>query len=248
MIFYKILLEDKFVGIATDSNLLKFQKRHFILEDATIQDAQYIWCNEGLYHSEWMKKPESTIYEYQEAIVVSIQEDEYNELSDAIERNEEIKVASESEEEAVFVEEELPVQEELTIEFIRETKIREMSLACNKAIMIGFDIELSDGKNHHFSMSMQDQMNMLTITARILQGETKIAYHADGEEMITYSVDEMMKIISGANAHKEYHLAYFNSMKSWINSLKRITSVSDIEYGNEIPKKYQTAFLKSVSQ
>lgn len=247
MVFYKVIVDNQLVGVTTAEHLMKHQEKHNILVPADLREAQYIFCNDGVYHSDWMKPVESS-HEYADAAVIAIDEDEYIAILNAV-VDDEVKTRDVEEEVEIKTlpeEETLAVDDIVTVDFVRDAKLKEMSLACSKAIMDGFDIEFGDGASHHYSMTMQDQVNLLAISARILQGETKIAYHADNEEMIYYSVEEMMKIISAANMHKEYHLAYFNSMKSWVNSLKRATSISAIKYGDEIPKKYHTAFLKSL--
>ena len=50
----------------------------------------------------------------------------------------------------------------------------------------------------------------------------------------------MEKIIAKANDFKTYHIAYFNSLKAYINSLRSIDKVAAISYGDVIPSKYQS--------
>ena len=50
----------------------------------------------------------------------------------------------------------------------------------------------------------------------------------------------MKKIIAKANDFKTYHVAYFNSLKAYINSLRSIDKVAAISYGDVIPSKYQS--------
>ena len=97
-------------------------------------------------------------------------------------------------------------------------------------------------------MTLRDQTNLAAATMQILSGETEIPYHADGEEFKNFQADDMLQIIGAANEHKTYHLAYFNCMKKWLNGLARITSIQAVEYGAAIPKKYQSAFLKSLCE
>jgi hypothetical protein len=77
-----------------------------------------------------------------------------------------------------------------TLEFIRTSKIKEMSYTCKNMIENGFDIVLSDGENHHFSLSEQDQLNLLILSTKIASGEN-VSYHADGELSKFYSAAEM---------------------------------------------------------
>lgn len=130
-------------------------------------------------------------------------------------------------------------------------KIKEMSGICESTITNGFDIVLSDGKSHHFSLSVQDQLNLITLSTMLASGEEYIPYHADGELCKAYSLEDASAIITTATNFKTYHITYFNSLKAYINSLKSIKTVSAVTYGMEIPDKYKsevlTALLSQVS-
>lgn len=249
MIYYKILNENGFVGIGTENELLKYQKKHGILLSCGSKDAQFIGLNDEIYHDDrWMKPIDEINIVHLDAEVYGITEEEYNTLAAAIETGEQIEGILEEEEQMPVEEvEELPLQEEITVDFVREVKTKEMSIACNRAITDGFDIELSDGELHHFSMTLQDQTNLADAQTQIIGGASEIAYHADGEDYRMYSADEMTTIIAVANQHKLYHLAYFGSLKTWINALSQIKRIQDIEYGTEIPVKYQSTLFRRVS-
>jgi len=49
-----------------------------------------------------------------------------------------------------------------SIDFIRSSKLTEMSYACRKAIEQGFDLILR-GESHHFSLTTQDQLNLMNL-------------------------------------------------------------------------------------
>lgn len=40
--------------------------------------------------------------------------------------------------------------------YVLQKKLREMSEACQQSIEYGFDVVLSDGKVHHFSLTLVD--------------------------------------------------------------------------------------------
>ena len=248
MIYYKILDDSSFIGVGTSKELRKHQKKHNLLISASESEAQYLATNEAAYWDVWMQEPPTDEIPYKVATIQAISEEEYNALLKAMETGQEINI-DDAEEYAVEEEpaDEIPEtrEEELTADFVREVKIREMSLACNKAITDGFDLTLGNSKKH-FSLSLKDQANLASATAQILTGATEIPYHADGDEFRNYSADEMLKIIGAANEHKTFHLAYYNCLKKWLNGVSRITSIQAVEYGVDIPKKYQSTFLKSL--
>lgn len=245
--YYKVFDDEGFIGVATSEDLRKHQKKHNILVFAGGSDAQYITVSDELFHDKWMKEPTSDVHDWYYATVAAISLEEYETLKAAVENDAEIKMEEEEQEQTEPEIEESPEFEnmEVTADYVREVKLRELSLACSKAITAGFDIEI-DGEWKHFSLSANDQLNLQEASLQIIGGSTEIPYHADGDDYCLYTADVMLCIIAAANQHKTYHLAYFNCAKKWVNSLKRISSIQAVEYGTEIPAKYQSAFLKSI--
>jgi len=119
-----------------------------------------------------------------------------------------------------------------------------MSNNCRKSIENGFDIEIR-GKTKHFSLTTHDQLNLISLD-RMAQNQTLIPYHADGEDVIFYTPEEINDIIDSANALKTYHTTYYNALKNYINALNTIEEISAIEYGIEIPEQYQTEVFKVI--
>lgn len=130
-----------------------------------------------------------------------------------------------------------------SIEEVRTSKINEMSQACNEIIINGIDIE-----DAHYSMSLEDQLNILTLQGMILNGQASVPYHADGESCVMYSAEDFLEIANAATNHKLYHESYFNSMRDWINALEDTDAIEYIYYGIEIPVEYQTDVLKGLIQ
>ena len=248
MTYYKIICGDTFVGIGTTKDLRKHQKKHNLMLSATEDEAQCISINEELFKDTWMVALSTDEVTAEPATIKAITKEDYDALLDAMERGEEIEAAPEEEPEEEEVVEEVSESEaeEVTADYIRNIKIKEMSLACNKAITGGFDIELSDGVQHHFSMTLQDQANLNAASMQVLNGDSEVPYHADNEEYRTFSAEDMIAVIGAANTHKMRNLAYFGCLKSWLTSLVRIKSIQSVEYGSEIPKKYQSALYRNV--
>ena len=214
MKFFKIIKDKEFIGIGTTRDMRKFQKKHNVLLMCDENEAQYIQYGEDLYHAYWMEAVDG---DYITADVIRITEDEYKYLESAIESNEEIKLA---EEPVVEYEPAVDEIEELTIDFVRASKISELKHHCNKAITNGVDIKLSDGETRHFSMSLEDQINLLTM-----------AYLSDES---VYSSKDMKTIIAETNAFKNSHIAKFKKLESRVNSLNAIQEVSAVNYHEEV--------------
>ena len=246
MNYYKIIADKEFIGVGNSTNMICYQVKHNIILGCTEKKAEYIICNEKLYHADWMLpiNPMSDKYWYTKAEVIAIEEEEYNTLLSTIERNEEIIIMTETPvvEESEYVD---PITE-ITVDYVKKVKIADMSNTCNKMITNGVDVQLANGNTYHFSLTTQDQLNLITLSAQIAAGQTEIPYHADGELCKHYSVEDITTIIDAANAHKSYHITYFNSLKAWVNSMDNIEDITVVQYGDLIPEEYQSDVLKTM--
>lgn len=137
---------------------------------------------------------------------------------------------------------------ESPLEDVKAKKIADMSEACRNAIIAGFDVALSDGKTHHFSMTIEDQLNINALYGLLASGMERVPYHADGEVCEYFSAEDFGIIVQTATAHKTYHESYFNSLKSYITSKRTAASVDAITYGVEIPTQYQSDVLKALQE
>ena len=245
--YYKIIGNNVVLGVSSSDNFRKYQKKHRIVLLANETDAQFIICNYTFYHANWMEPifQESNI-PYETADIVEISEKEYLTLAD-------VEYPNEMPEETDDVYEEQQEETtdfigEITLEYAKEKTIKEMSKQCNRAITNGFDITLSDGNIHHFSLTTQDQLNILSLSAMVASGETSIPYHADGELCKYFSAVDMESIIHIATQYKTYHVTYFNSLRNYIESLQTIEDVAAVRYGDNIPVLYQSDVLKEITR
>ena len=243
MNYYKLISGNTFVGIATQSDFRVFQHKHQIVLVCDEEQAQYVQCGDVLYRAHWMVPVTTDRVAYETVEVIRIEKDEYDILYEAVEKGEYIKVEQEQPTPEV---ETPPVDpnEAATIDYVKTAKIAEMNYICNKVIENGIDVQLSDGNVYHFSLTTQDQLNLITLQSMIAAGETYIPYHADGELCRYYSVDDIKVVMDAATAHKTFHVTYFNSLKVYINSLDDIATVSRVQYGIDIPAEYQSDILK----
>ena len=239
--YYKIIKDDVILGVATSDNLICYQVLHKMYPMASESAAEAIVCNDVIYHSDWMLEFKAPV-QYIKADIISIDEDEYEALAEAFETNETVAIDEINEPVNDVTEE----PEELTVAFVKEAKIKEMKDACRYIIESGVDVVLSDEEKHHFSLTTQDQLNLTTLSAMIESGETLIPYHADGELCKYYSVEDILGIVSAAKNHIAYHTTYYNSLKTYISSLRSINTVSAVTYGCEIPERYQSEVLASL--
>lgn len=240
MKYYKIIVNSQIIGVATSLNCFRFQAKHSMLERALDINAEYIKCSGTLYHAWWMKPIQTNTYQYENADILEIKEQEYNILAPI---SEPIPFDDSVPEEPV-IEPIIDPTEEITVEYVRNAKLQEMSYTCRITIENGFDIELRN-ETHHFSLDTQDQLNLISLSA-MAQTQEMVPYHADGESCIFYTAAEMQQIIAAATTFKIYHTTYYNALKGYINSLETIEEISAITYGTAIPDEYKTDVLRAL--
>ena len=240
MNYYKIILNAQIIGVTISDKCFRFQAKHATLERTTQEMAEYIECSGALYHAPWMQAIKTDLYSYTIADIVEITEQEYNILAPISD-----PIPVEEEDEPV-VEPVLPVDptNEITVEYVRDAKIAEMSYDCRQMIEEGIDVELR-GETYHFSLTTQDQLNLMGLST-LAQTEELIPYHADGEDVIFYTAAEINQIVAAATQWKIYQTTYYNALKSYINSLDTIEAIAAITYGTPIPEEYKTDVLKSL--
>lgn len=135
-----------------------------------------------------------------------------------------------------------------TLEELQAAKKQEVNAACNKTIVEGFDVKLSDGQIHHFTMKEEDQIAFLTCLALISKGETAIPWHPNGsstQPCVFYSTDAMQKITDAAYEHRTFHTTYCNSLKIWVEATETAEELQEIYYGADVPETYQSDVLKA---
>lgn len=246
MSFYKLINGKDFVGVSTDESFLTFQKKHNILLACGVDKAQYIQYYDKFYRDNWMLPPTTTFIPYTTVSVIEIDEEEYNALNTATKNGEEIQIEEEPEE--VYDELYVDVIEEITVDYMKEQKIKEIRKMCNQIITAGFDVLLSDNLHHHFSLTTQDQLNLTTLSAMAASGAEQIPYHADGESCKFYSAQDVQTIVQSAMDFKTFHITYHNALKSYVDSLTLMSDIEKVSYGMEIPEEYQSDVLKVILQ
>ena len=240
MKYYKIILDNSFIG-AIHSGLFvtEGQTRRRLFYSDEIR-GQYVSYNGILYHDYWMQ-PVDGSRTFVQAQIIEITENEYNIYIDAINNNEPIEDDDDDDDIPTPIPEPTPEQA-ADLEFVREAKLLEMSRDCRAAIEVGFDLIIR-GETYHFSLTTQDQLNLMNLNL-MAQTEQLIPYHADGEECVFYTPEEIREIISAATSFKNYQIAYHNALKVYINTLDNIEDIGAITYGTPIPDEYKSDVLR----
>lgn len=245
MLYYKVIKDNTFIGVSTALDLCKYKLRDDLpplMLSCSLDEAQYIVCSDKYYHDSWLR-PETVKGLYSLASIIEIDKEEFTALTKSIESGEQIEVPETPEVPNIDDTSSDPNQE-ITVGYVKSAKIAEMNLMCTNLIQKGFDVKLSDGNSHHFSLTEQDQLNLITLSTMVASGETAIPYHADGEPCKFFSTDDITAILNAATSWKTYQVTYNNSLKTYINSLDKITEISAITYGMDIPIDYQSDVLR----
>lgn len=132
---------------------------------------------------------------------------------------------------------------EPTLDELKTSKKSEVSAACEQTIARGVDVQLPGGVEH-FSLTSNDQINLIGSQAAVTAGEQKIAYHEDGKPCRYYTPDEIGLIVQRTMFWVGYHRTYCNSINMWIQAVSDKESLQEIYYGADVPEQYQSEVLK----
>lgn len=200
----------------------------------TEAEAQGIAAHDGTTYWHLEDRPEFGVDGYETVSVVSISEEEAVAIIVALDANQPVP------------EPEPEFPDDGSVEMVRENVINQMSDACNTAIVDGVDVTLSDGQTYHFSLNLEDQLNLLSLQGMIANGAEAVPYHADGEECRFFSTDDFTAVTTAATNWKLYNESYFNSLRAYIQSMETMEELLAVEYGMEVPAEYQTVVLQQM--
>ena len=245
--YFKLINGGTFVGIASSLDFLALQQKHHLLLLSDVEHGQYVTVNGVLYRDNWMTPVTDSDIRYETVSIIEIEAAEYNTLHESIDAGEEIIPEPEIEEPPEY---EIPTDpnDEITIEFVRGKKIAVLSKQCQDMIVNGVDVELSTGETKHYSLSVEDQLNIASMITMLQQGLDAVPYHADGELCEYYTAEDMQRIATAATTWKTYNITYFNSLKNWVSSMNDIEEIGAVTYGDMIPQEFCSVVLNQFLQ
>jgi hypothetical protein len=132
---------------------------------------------------------------------------------------------------------------EPTLDELKTAKKQEVSAACEETIARGIDVQLPGGVEH-FSLTANDQINLIGSQAAVAAGEQQIAYHEDGKPCRYYTPTEISLIVQQTMFWIGYHRTYCNSINMWIQAVTDKEDLQEIYYGADVPEVYQSDVLK----
>lgn len=241
--WFKIIKDGNFIGAVNEHSFARYSPKSGRIHVCKAIDGQYVIVDGKYYRDEWMLPLDQNSYaEWESAKVLSIPKNEYDILIRAEFIDPIIEESSDEHEESSVKEKDV-----VTVEYVRTKKLAQLRDECGEMIKNGFDLFLSDEVSHHFSLSVEDQLNLLDLQKALNEGNDLI-YHADGELMQFYGEEDARAILTGANKWKQYAIALYNSIKNWINNIDDISVIDSISFDSEIPDEYCTPVLQVLTE
>ncbi len=134
-----------------------------------------------------------------------------------------------------------------TLAEAKQSKITELSSICNMSIITGIDLVIND-KTEHFSYTNEDQVNIKELFDLVLQTNTPMYYHADGESCKLYTAEQIISLYTTAATNKMHHTTYLNQLKMYIETLEDTDTVNGITYGQELTGIYLNTYNNAMAQ
>lgn len=236
--YYKVIGDGTVLDVLKQPQYVTYQERNKLIVLCQRNGARGVLSTDGstVWHVVgWKEIPLPDVISVQ---LVEIDEEEYEILKSAISSGE---TPSQDDNQSIVE------PSEVTLEYVKEKKIAKMKSACEETITNGVDVVLSDGQTHHFDLTIEDQINLITLKEMIISGATEIPYHESGCLCKMYSPEDIAILLETASAHKTYQVTYFNSLKGYIQSLKEIDAVNNVYYGMPIPEDHWSEVLVAIS-
>ena len=137
---------------------------------------------------------------------------------------------------------------EPTLEEVISDKLKEISNACEQTIFNGIDVTMSDGTTKHFSLKIEDQMNLNGLVSQVSLGNIKaedgVPYHADGEICTMFSIADFTLIANTASAFKVRQTTYCNHLMAYVKSLTTKEEIDSVTYGQELTGEFLENYNK----
>lgn len=249
MNYYKIVLDNKVVDVLEGASWVKLSRRGRIVlcEPAEAlgvvsSDGKTTWNLDGT--------PGLTGYDYESVTVTDITETEATELKTLLGLGGEVTNTPSGSEVEFPEEPEVPDEPitDGTLEEVKKRSLERLSAICQQIIFDGFDATLTDGQVKHFTLKVEDQLNLLSLSTLLATGAEAIPYHAAGELCEYYSPEDMTLIITQATQFKTYHTSYYNSLKNWVESMDSIAEIGSVAYGDTIPSEFCSVVFNQLVQ
>lgn len=234
---YKVIYNDAVIDVLANLTYVKYQPKNKLnLITNSENEAFGIMSsdNNEIYHLDSLASPVAGIYKT--VTIEDISEDEYLQLMESL--NKEVPkpmyTIDPNDTNVVIVRD---------LATAINKKLEQLSAVCNQTIISGFEVTLSDGYDYHFDLTIEDQINLASLTLLASQGTEAIPYHASGELCKFYSPEDINTIVQKGSELKTYHTTYYNSLKNYVKSLRTLEEVEAVQYGDSIPEEFRSEVM-----
>lgn len=132
------------------------------------------------------------------------------------------------------------------VSLLRQQIIKELSDTCHTKIVEGFEIKLSDNKAHKFTLTAEDQINLLSLESQLNTSLDTFLYHASGEPCKYFSREDIEKVIARSKKHILYHTTYFNVSKQYLSNIHDFDRLKSFSYGQDVSAITQDLSIKQI--
>ena len=139
-----------------------------------------------------------------------------------------------------------PCADIIAFEKLKQEIIKRLSILCKNKITSGFSIRLSDGNTYNFKLTIEDQLNLMSIENQLNTGAKTFIYHSTDGPCKEFSRKDMAKIIDYFKRYTLYHTTYFNVAKQYINSATSMSKVTNFVYGNDVSEATSDKAIKKI--
>lgn len=130
----------------------------------------------------------------------------------------------------------------------KESKISELSQACNQTIENGSEVELTDGNKENFTYSLADQANVSEMFTAVMAGATEYPYHENDGICKMYSAQDIVKIYSTLSGMKTATITYHNQLKQYVKSLTDLGEINSVQWGQELTGEWLDNYNTLIAQ
>lgn len=234
---YKVIYNDTIIDVLSSLTYVKYQPKNQLNLITNSRDGAFgIMSSDSneIYHLDSLDAPE--VGSYKTVSIEDISEDEYLQLMESFNKEipEPMYTIDPNATNVVIVKD---------LDTAIAKKLEQLSAVCNQTIISGFEVTLTDGVEYHFDLTIEDQINLASLTLLAAQGTDAIPYHASGELCKFYSAADITLITNKASELKTYHTTYYNSLKNYVKSLKTIEEVEAVQYGDLIPEEFRSEVM-----
>jgi hypothetical protein len=221
---YKIIQNDRVVDVVRVPRFISFlPSGHIAITDKTSAQGIAGSDNKTIYSFKPSSRQDVTT-----ATIKEITLEEFDRLKNLLNSKQEVSA------------------DESALAIAKNAVIKRLSKQCKNIITAGFSVKLSDGNTYDFKLTVEDQLNLMSIENQLTAGAETFLYHATGQPCKFFSKEDMTKIISAFKRYTLYHTTYFNVAKQYINSLVDIEKVNRFVYGTDISDTVKDLVIKQI--